>query len=137
MPKAADGSGSRLCGTVVRGDARGRTIGFPTANIAVGEDATRQLPRGVYAAVAHLAGARYGAVVNIGQRPTFGTAHVTVEVHLLDFAGEIYGAQLEVELAARLRDERRFETVAELVAQVEEDVSKARIVLAGPGSGPL
>ncbi len=121
----------RFRGSVQSGDARGRAIGFPTANIAVDQLVMDELPRGVCVGTARVGGTEWGAVVNIGQRPTFGATHVTVEVHLLDFTGDIYGEELDVELTAKLRDEQHFSSTDELVAQIDKDVVRARAVLAG------
>lgn len=123
----------RLVGTVIGGDRRGRTIGFPTANLTVGK---RALPaHGVYAGWASLADRRYPVVVNIGVRPTFGGQRPTVEAHLLDYAGDdFYGARLSVDFATRLRSEMRFASVADLVAQIGADVVAAREYLERHGS---
>jgi riboflavin kinase/FMN adenylyltransferase len=120
-----------LTGAVVPGDQRGRTIGFPTANV---DPEPELLPAaGVYATWVTWPGHSKPrpSVTNIGRRPTFGGGHVTVEVHLLDFAGDLYGQRLRVELAGRLRDERRFEGLDALVAQLHRDVAAARAVLGG------
>ena len=127
---ATEGVTRAFRGPIQAGDARGRTIGFPTANVAVGEEVEQQLPRGVHVGLARVRGTRYGAVVNIGLRPTFGAAQVTVEVHLLDFTGEIYGEELEVWLTTKLRDEQRFATPAQLIEQIHVDVARARAILA-------
>lgn len=120
-----------LSGTVVEGDRRGRTIGFPTANLAIEGEL---LPaHGVYATrVRWLDDPQAGlhpAVTNIGARPTFEGDRVTIETHLLEFEGDLYGRRLEVELEARLRGERRFSGPDELVAQIRRDVASAREVL--------
>ncbi|HVY62740.1 MAG TPA: riboflavin biosynthesis protein RibF [Planctomycetota bacterium] len=110
-----------LLGRVERGDARGRTIGFPTANLALHQELAP--PRGVYVARVEVDLVRYRALVNIGVRPTFKTGELRelVEVHLLGFEGSLYGRVLEVELVRRLRDERRFASVDDLVAQLRRD----------------
>jgi riboflavin kinase/FMN adenylyltransferase len=116
-------------GGVVRGAGRGRSLGVPTANL---EPVNEQLPaRGVYACWcrASPAGKPLPGVVNIGIRPTFGEGEPTVEVHLLDFEGDLYGRVLRVEFAERLREERRFPDVAALEQQIGEDVGAARRVL--------
>ncbi len=119
-----------LRGTVVRGEGRGRQIGFPTANVET--DPRLLVPaRGVYAVWATVAGARRPGVVNVGVRPTFGEDREVVEVHVLDFDGDIYGAGVTLEFVARLREERRFAGVEELVAQIEQDVAAGRELLAG------
>lgn len=115
-------------GMVVTGDRRGRTLGFPTANLAL--TAAYLLPaNGIYAVIAELDGARLPAVANIGVRPTFGVNDRLVEVYLLDFDRDIYGQRLGVSLVKRLRDEVRFDSVDDLVAQMHRDVGEARGVL--------
>ncbi len=117
-------------GRVVKGRVVGRTIGFPTANLDVVNELVPA--RGVYAAYAKLNGRPYMAVVNIGTAPTFSKkAHKaeTVEVHLLDFRGDIYGKEMEVFFIKRLRDERPFDSVEELARNIDKDVSDARRVL--------
>ncbi len=116
-------------GPVVPGDARGRALGFPTANLEV--DPRKALPaRGVYAVWAWLAEQPWPAVVNIGYRPTFGAAaRPRVEAHLLDFRGDLYGQTLRLEFVQRLREERSFPSVDALRAQIARDVQRAREVL--------
>jgi riboflavin kinase/FMN adenylyltransferase len=112
-------------GEVVKGDQRGRTIGFPTANIRVPEQ--HALPAdGVYVCHADICGQRYGAVTNIGLRPTFDGRRRTVEAYLLDFIDDIYGETLKVDMLHRLRGERKFDGIAALVAQINADVAAAR-----------
>ncbi|MTV23926.1 bifunctional riboflavin kinase/FAD synthetase [Nitriliruptoraceae bacterium ZYF776] len=118
-----------LRGEVVRGEARGRTIGFPTANVEV--PAGRLLPaHGVYVCEAELAGERLGAVTNVGTRPTFDGQGTTVEVHLLDVDRDLYGHELTVRFLDRLRGERRFGGLEELRAQIRVDADAARAALA-------
>ncbi|MCH7811560.1 MAG: bifunctional riboflavin kinase/FAD synthetase [Chloroflexi bacterium] len=118
-----------LRGPVVRGAERGRTIGFPTANIAVGPDLA--LPRfGVYVTRAYLGEGAYTAVTNVGKRPTFDERRPTIETHLFDFDGDCYEQELRIELLHRLRDERRFEDADELVAQIGRDVAEAHAYFA-------
>lgn len=114
-------------GRVARGDQRGRTIGFPTANIRLHR---RISPlRGVYAVQVHGVGDRpWPAVANIGRRPTVGGADERLEVHLLDFLGDLYGRHLDVEFQLRLRDEQRFASFAALREQIARDVATARAV---------
>lgn len=138
-----------LSGTVVRGDQRGRTLGYPTANLALAPG--RQLPApGVYAVrVAVLPPGRdwvppgepgvpaWPGVLNLGRRPTFRGEDLRCEVHLLDFAGDLYGRRLQVEFVHRLREERAFAGPAELVDQIRRDAALARQVLGAPErSGP-
>jgi riboflavin kinase/FMN adenylyltransferase len=120
-----------IAGVVEHGDGRGRTLGFPTVNLRIEREL---LPaNGVYAARAFISGraAPERAVINIGTRPTFdgGEARVHIEAHLLDFAGDLYDARVRLELVARLRDERRFDGVDELKAQIQRDVASAREAL--------
>jgi riboflavin kinase/FMN adenylyltransferase len=123
------GHAHRLRGRVVTGERRGRTLGFPTANLHV---PPRVLvpAHGVYAVRAHLGGAVHPGVLNIGVRPTFGEARRTIEAHLLDWDGDCYGRWLELELVARLRGEQRFDGPDALRAQIAADVANARRVLA-------
>jgi riboflavin kinase / FMN adenylyltransferase len=119
-----------LRGRVVAGDRRGRTMGFPTANLHVRSGVL--LPAdGVYAVVAEVGGRRWPAVLNIGVRPTFGGRRRTVEVHLLDFDQDLYGHWLVVHAIERLRGETSFAGVDALRAAIEADVERARRVLAG------
>lgn len=111
-------------GTVEGGAQRGRTIGFPTANL--GRVRTLLPKDGVYAVIVRHAGAVLTGAANIGANPTFGESARKIEVHLLDFQGELYGAELKVEFTARLRDTRSFATVEELKGQLEMDVQLAR-----------
>lgn len=111
-------------GTVVHGEARGRQIGVPTANL---KSEMALLPEnGVYVCRADLDGASRLAVANIGYRPTFEGEHATVEVHLLDFDGEIYGRELSVMFLSRLRNEMKFPSVDALVNQIRLDIAAAR-----------
>jgi riboflavin kinase/FMN adenylyltransferase len=123
-----------LEGRVVEGDRRGRTLGFPTANLV--PDDTLVVPgHGIYAAFAN----GRPAAVNVGVRPTFDTGRgLLVEAHLLDHTGDLYGELLRVAFVARLRGERRFESVEALVAQMHRDVEEARKVCASfsPPPGP-
>lgn len=107
-------------GKVVNGNKIGRRIGFPTANIVVGNDVN--LRNGVYQAVVALDGQKFDAVVNIGVKPTIGSGENRVlEAHLLGFSGDIYGKEIEVELGDFIREEHRFSSIAELRDQIEKD----------------
>jgi riboflavin kinase/FMN adenylyltransferase len=121
----------RLGGVVGRGAERGRTIGFPTANL---EQIATVIPAdGVYAVRGHdPAGQSWPAAANIGPNPTFGEQERKVEVHLIGFTGDLYGRPLKVDFLDRLRDTRPFPGRAELVAQLEQDVQRARQI-AGEG----
>ena len=114
-------------GTVVRGDQRGRTIGFPTANIATDNEL---LPaNGVYATTASVSGVVYPSVTNIGVRPTVDNAgRVSIETHIFDFDRDLYGASMRVGFVQRLRDERKFESLDALRAQIEDDCGRARVL---------
>ncbi|HXH83376.1 MAG TPA: bifunctional riboflavin kinase/FAD synthetase [Candidatus Tectomicrobia bacterium] len=111
-------------GVVTRGAGRGRTLGFPTANLA--PDRPLLVPTGVYACGARVDGAAYAAVVNVGVRPTFESAGIVVEAHLLDAALDLYGRRLALDFVARLREERKFPSVEDLRAQIARDVEAAR-----------
>jgi len=117
-----------LEGTVVAGDGRGRSIGVPTANLAVWGE--QLMPaNGVYAAWVTLGDGSYMAATNIGQRPTFAGDKVTIEAHLLDFSGDIYGEKAELRFEQRLRAEQRFDGLEELVAQIDNDIAATRRLL--------
>jgi riboflavin kinase/FMN adenylyltransferase len=116
-------------GEVVRGNQRGRTIGYPTANIAVWEN--QIVPaNGVYAGWATLeTGERFMAVTNVGTRPTFDGEGVTVEAHLLDFDRDLYGQMLAFSFEARLRPEMKFSGIEALIAQIGADAAAGRALL--------
>ena len=123
----------RLCGRVAAGARRGRTIGFPTANL---EGIETTIPGdGVYAVRATLPdGAIRVAAANIGPNPTFAETGRKIEVHLLDYAGDLYGQPLRVDFVERLRETRPFANVADLIAQLTQDVDQVRtLVLLNPG----
>ena len=114
----------RISGTVVRGAERGRTIGFPTANL---EGVRTVLPRdGVYAGRAQAGSTWYAAGINVGPAPTFADQERKLEVHLVDYSGDLYGARLVVEFVDRLRDTVRFAGVDELKSQLQRDIDQAR-----------
>lgn len=120
-----------LTGTVVRGDQRGRTIGFPTANLALENDAGMVPRDGVYAVVGLVRGERevmLGAA-NLGTRPTFGAGR-SIEAYFLDTDRDLYDRELRIGFVARLRDEQKFDGIPSLVAQLGQDVARAREVLA-------
>jgi riboflavin kinase/FMN adenylyltransferase len=128
------GSPPLLRGTVVHGDQRGRELGFPTANLAF--DYVPALPAlGIYlgrvSVPERAVGPLHPALVSVGVRPTFhDDGRVLVEVYLLDWDGDLYDAELSVELGARIREERRFASVDELVAQMRADEAEAQRRLA-------
>ena len=114
-----------ICGRVVEGDKLGRQLGFPTANL----DATGLLlpPNGVYAAFTRLKGKQYRAALNIGFRPTVAAGmQLRAEAHLLDFRGELYGTELEIEICEKLRDERKFSSPETLREQIARDIATVR-----------
>ena len=115
-----------LAGRVIRGDQRGRELGFPTANLEITGRCTP--PNGVYAAHAEVDGEHYRAAVNIGLRPTMKDPEPTlhVEAHLLDFDGEIYDRVCALTFVGKLREEKSFDSLDALRAQIEKDVVQAR-----------
>ncbi len=122
-------------GTVVRGAGRGRTIGIPTINLAPPDSRKLLPPDGVYAVAVTVGrretgdGKRYGGMMNQGARPTFGEQARTLEVHLFDFDGELYGETVDVAWVRRLREVQAFPSREALVAQLERDRQAARATL--------
>ncbi|MFQ5768369.1 MAG: bifunctional riboflavin kinase/FAD synthetase [Acidobacteriota bacterium] len=115
------GRDEELTGVVIKGAGRGRRLGFPTANLAV---ANELLPRsGVYATRLVVDGRPHPSVTNIGRRPTFGEEETTVETHILDFQGDLYGKRVAVQFVSRLRDEQRFPDRLALKQQIETDLA--------------
>ncbi len=113
-----------LEGTVIRGNGRGRGIGFPTANLDCG---AQMLPaEGVYAGRCQLDGRTVAAAVSIGTNPTFGDQRLWVEAHLLDYEGDLYGQTLRLELLEWVRDQRTFTSAGALGEQIERDVARTR-----------
>jgi riboflavin kinase / FMN adenylyltransferase len=117
-----------LTGPIVRGFERGRTIGFPTANLSVAVD--RALPGlGVYATRSHVLGRTINGATNIGTRPTFDGGHISIETHLLDFEGDIYGERMEIQFVKRVREERKFDGAEALISQIAKDAEAVRAML--------
>ena len=114
-----------LTGTVTTGRQLGRTIGIPTANLPLPEEAVA-LPRGVYACKAFTKDGEYLAVTNIGSRPTVEGHHVTVESWLLDFSGHLYGRELTLEFHAFLRPERKFDSLEALGEEIRKNAEQTR-----------
>lgn len=126
------GRAHTLPGTVVRGAQRGRAIGFPTANLALASDRLLVPADGVYATRVALGDTLHDAMTNIGTRPTVEQeGGRTIETHLLDFVGDLYGRAIRVAFHARLRDERRFSGLEALETQLREDAGQARRALSG------
>ena len=120
-----------LCGVVVAGNRIGRKLGFPTANMQLYEPLKLVPGNGVYAVRVDVLGSRYKGVCNIGTRPTVGMGNArTIETHILDFDEDIYGLDLRIEFCARLRDERRFDSLDLLKEQLALDRQKAAEILA-------
>ena len=119
-----------VSGEVVKGDQRGRTIGFPTANLAAWDELL--LPaNGVYATYAWVGETRYVAATNVGNRPTVNGRSVTVEAHLLDFEGDLYGDNLRVEFINHIRPEKKFSGLDALTAQIQADAVEIQERLTG------
>ncbi len=118
-------------GVVVEGEKRGRKIGFPTTNVRTDWEL---LPRpGVYATYAVIKGRRFKSITNIGYRPTFGESDLLVETYIFDFSEDVYGAVIRVEFVKRLRDEKKFNSVNDLISRIELDVKEVRDILEKDG----
>ncbi len=114
-------------GVVVEGERRGRKLGFPTVNL---DTEWEILPKpGVYATYVRLSDGFHESITNIGIRPTFEESKLTVETHIFDFSDDLYGKKVGVNFVERLRDEKRFASVDELVAQIEHDIAAVREIL--------
>src|SRR5436309_4116654 len=126
LPRAARllGRDYSIRGEVVRGAGRGRTLGFPTANVKT--DRPLGLPVGVYVCRLTVGLRQHQAVVNVGFRPTFGETELSVEAHVLDFTGDLYDEQVTLTFTRRLREQRKFPSVDALRAQIALDVAAAR-----------
>ncbi len=120
------GRNYHLGGRVGHGDARGRRIGFPTANLDTPNELIPAL--GVYACVVEIAGARWPSVTNIGRRPTFDGGATRIETHLIGFDGDLYGEFIRLYFVRRIRGERRFPNVAALQTQIAEDIRRAMLI---------
>ncbi len=119
----------RITGRVIEGSKVGRELGYPTANIAV--PASLAAADGVYAATVELDGQRWGAMANLGVKPTFSNGEVArvLELHLFDFEGDLYGRELTAELREFIRPERRFPTPEALRVQISEDETIVKNIL--------
>ncbi len=109
---------------VVKGAARGRTLGFPTANLPV--DKMSAIPKGVFVTKVHIASSSYVGATNVGTRPTLDGKHHVIETHILDYEGDLYGKRLTVEFLHKLRDEIRFTDIEQLKEQISNDIQAAR-----------
>jgi riboflavin kinase/FMN adenylyltransferase len=118
-----------LRGKVITSDKRGRLLGFPTANLDI--QPQQALPdNGIYATITQVDGKQFPSATNIGSRPTFGEGKRMVETHVLNYEGNLYGKEIRLEFAQKLRDEQRFPSSEELKTQIEKDVRKVEALLA-------
>jgi riboflavin kinase/FMN adenylyltransferase len=117
-------------GVVERGSGRGKSLGFPTANLSVWDELAFPAP-GVYACVAEVGARKLAAVTNIGVRPTFEEEGqgIVIEAHLLDYSGDLYGEEIKLSFIRRLREERKFARPEELLAQIRQDIQAAKKIL--------
>ena len=123
-----------LTGKVVLGDRRGRDLGFPTANLEIAPEMI--IPGdGIYATWAIIDGVRHPSATSIGVRPTFGPGERLVEAYVMDFDADLYGSHLGIEFVRKLRDQKNFSNVEDLVDQINRDVADCRLALAADG-GP-
>ena len=126
------GRNHTLSGRVVVGDQRGRTLGFPTANIDI-YPGLLWPGDGIYATWAHIGGKRHLSATSIGVRPTFGLTQRLVEVYIMDFSGDLYGQPMTVEFVDKVRNQETFADIDVLIARIEQDVADSRDVLAQAG----
>jgi riboflavin kinase/FMN adenylyltransferase len=117
----------RIAAKVIGGAKRGTGLGFPTANVALAKGTA--LAHGIYATFVHVHGERYMGAAYLGTRPTFDNGAAVLEVFLLDFDGDLYGREIEIEFIDFIRGDRRFETVQALTSQMQKDVARAREIL--------
>lgn len=131
VARAARGLGRpySLRGLVVRGEGRGRQLGFPTANLAVASSDKLIPATGIYAVRGITRVGAYDGALHLGPRPTFAGSPPTIELHLLGFDGDLYGDEIRIDFVRRLRDVRPFDGVSALVEQMREDVEETRRVL--------
>ncbi len=130
--RALTGRPFKLTGKVVAGYGRGTGLGFPTANLEITSDHALP-PDGVYTGWAHINGNTYQAMTNIGKNPTFGVNKRTIEAYLIDYHGDLYSTDLQLDIVARLRDEKKFASAAALKKQVAEDIRKGKKILDASG----
>jgi riboflavin kinase/FMN adenylyltransferase len=122
-----------LTGKVVTGYGRGTGLGFPTANLEITSELALP-PDGVYTGWTQMNGNAYPSMVNIGKNPTFGVNKRTIEAYLLDYHGDLYGSELQLDIIARLRDEKKFDSIDELKKQVALDVRRGKAILKTTGA---
>jgi riboflavin kinase/FMN adenylyltransferase len=115
-----------LTGDIIQGQGIGRKINFPTVNLSIAEDFKLIPKKGVYIVKTHFNDASSFGIMNIGFRPTVGGKGQTIEVHLLDFNGDLYGSSIQIEVLTRLRDEKKFESIEDLAVQISKDEKSAR-----------
>lgn len=120
----------RLSGQVIRGEGRGRTLSVPTANIKPNSREKLIPQQGIYAVYAHVGGQTYKAVLYIGTKPTFSFREQSIELHLFDFAGDLYGQMIAIDFVARIRDDLQFENSEQLIKQIEIDKKRSLEILA-------
>lgn len=126
-----------LSGTVVKGKSIGKTIGYPTANLQIAEDYKLIPAQGVYVVQSQIDGEKVFGMMNIGTNPTVGGSTQTVETYFFDFDRDLYGKQLEIQLLARIREEKSFDTINELIAAMKEDENFSRSYLLNVAKQPL
>ena len=115
-----------LTGDIIKGQGIGRKINFPTVNLSIAEDFKLIPKKGVYIVRTHFNEESCFGIMNIGFRPTVGGKGQTIEVHLLDFNGDLYGSNMQIEVLTRLRDEKKFESIEDLAVQISKDEKSAR-----------
>lgn len=125
------GTGYTISGIVVTGNQLGRKLGFPTANLKLPEGSVFSAETGVYAVYVCFEGQKYNGICNAGFRPTFDHKTLTIEVHLLNFSGDLYGKKLEITFIRKLRDERRFSGPEDLKLQISKDRETAMQLFSG------
>lgn len=127
MREARRISGAPYCirAVVVHGNHLGNTLGFPTANLHLAADQPLLVPTGVYAVNVEVDQEQYGGMANAGFRPTIGGTEMTLEVHLFDFSGDLYGKPISVRFIDRIRDEKKFDSLEDLVKQLRLDQAAA------------
>ena len=121
-----------LTGKVIAGYGRGVSLGFPTANLEITAEHVLP-PDGVYAGRVNINENSYQTMINIGKNPTFGVNKRTIEAYLIDYHGDLYGSDLQLNIVSRIRDEKKFESIEELKKQVAEDILKGKAILDSTG----